>query len=233
MTPASAKAALALLDNIVWHTLVGPHAAFATGTDAIRRYAAGFSRLVGAREADAPPWDALRPYCAPGEQFYCAGWTGPASAGWRVDFDGSMEQYVWDGGPPAEEPLDAIPLSVAHANETMALVALTHPGPFGPRTPELGGYYGVFAEGRLVAMAGERLHAGPLREISGVCTHPEHQGRGLARKLMQKLVRAQLVRGQIPFLHVMTPNRTARALYERMGFRHHQQQPVRVVTYVG
>ncbi len=228
-----AQPALALLDNIVWNALAGPHASFASGTDAIRRYAPGFSPVVGARDREAPPWEALAPFCTPGEQFYCAGWTGQAPPGWRIDVDASMEQYVWDGGTPPAEEIDAVPLSAAHADEAMALVRLTHPGPFGRRTTELGDFYGVFEAGRLVAMAGERMHAGPLREISSVCTHPDHQGRGLARRLMQKLVHAQLARDQIPFLHVMSANATARRLYERMGFRHHRQQPVRVVTYLG
>ena len=85
-------------------------------------------------------------------------------------------------------------------------------------------------DGRLIAMAGERMCAGPLREISGVCTHPEYQGRGLARRLMRKLVRRQMLRGETPFLHVMRDNQTARALYERMGFRNYRESVVRLVT---
>ena len=79
-------------------------------------------------------------------------------------------------------------------------------------------------------MAGERMHAGPLREISGVCTHPDVQGRGFARKLMRKLVRRQMQRGETPFLHVMRDNRNARALYERMGFHDFRESVVRVVS---
>ena len=89
----------------------------------------------------------------------------------------------------------------------LALALLTKPGPFGPRTIELGEYFGYFDDGdRLIAMAGERMAAAGLHEISGVCTHPEHQGRGLARRLMLKLIRRQLLRGETPFLHVMRAN---------------------------
>ena len=82
-------------------------------------------------------------------------------------------------------------------------------------------------------MAGERMKMPGLSEVSGVCTHPAFQGRGLARRLMQKVARLQLARNQVPFLHVMSVNATARRLYERMGFRRHQQLGVRVITYVG
>jgi len=222
-----------LLDNIVWNCLAGPHAKFSSGTDTIKRYARGFSPLIGARERDAPDFSALARYCDAGEQFYCAGWSADAPAGWRVDFDSTMEQYVWAAPSPAPVELpQAIRLGPEHAAETLALVALAHPGPFAARTPELGDYFGLFEDAKLIAMAGERMHAGLLREISGVCTHPDFQGRGLARKLMERVVALQLARGQIPFLHVMSANATARRLYERMGFRRHQQMAVRVVTFL-
>jgi predicted GNAT family acetyltransferase len=79
-------------------------------------------------------------------------------------------------------------------------------------------------------MAGERMHAGALREISGVCTLPDHQGRGLARQLMLKLIRRQMQRHETPFLHVMSSNVGARQLYERMGFRNYKESVVRVVS---
>jgi predicted GNAT family acetyltransferase len=79
-------------------------------------------------------------------------------------------------------------------------------------------------------MAGERMAAETLREISGVCTHPDYRGRGLARRLMLKLVRRELRRGEIPFLHVMRDNHSARRLYEEMGFRVYRESVVRVVS---
>jgi predicted GNAT family acetyltransferase len=79
-------------------------------------------------------------------------------------------------------------------------------------------------------MAGERFCAGDLHEVSGICTHPDHQGRGLARKLTLKLIKRQMARGKTPFLHVMSHNTPARALYAKMGFRDYLETVVRVVT---
>ena len=79
-------------------------------------------------------------------------------------------------------------------------------------------------------MAGERMHAGPLREISGVCTHPEVQGRGHARRLIQQLIRRQMQRGETPFLHVMRHNAGAVRLYERMGFSIVKESIVRMIS---
>ena len=81
-------------------------------------------------------------------------------------------------------------------------------------------------------MAGERLCAGDLHEVSGICTHPDYQGRGLARKLTLKLVRRQMQRGKTTFLHVMSHNTPARGLYEKMGFRNYLETVVRVATRV-
>jgi predicted GNAT family acetyltransferase len=92
---------------------------------------------------------------------------------------------------------------------------------------------GCFEGERLVAMAGERMCAGAFREISGVCTHPAYQGRGLARRLVETLIRREMERGETPFLHVLRSNVNAVAMYERMGFRNYREAAVRVVSCGG
>jgi ribosomal protein S18 acetylase RimI-like enzyme len=161
----------------------------------------------------------------------CAQWTSAVPRGWLVGFEGLAIQYVWEGRAPETDPApEAVRLGPAHAARTVALTDLTKPGPFGPRNAELGEYYGLFEGERLVAMAGERLGAGRLREVSAVCTHPDFQGRGLARRLMEKVIRIQLARGDTPFLHVMAENARARGLYEHMGFRQRCEVRLRAVT---
>jgi GNAT superfamily N-acetyltransferase len=220
-----------LLDNIMWHALAGPHARFATGTAEARRYAPGFSPIAGFAAASRPDFAALRPYCAPGERFYCTGWSGAAPAGWRIELESTIVRMLWQGELPGEDAAsEAIRLGPAHAPAALALAELTHPGPFAARTIELGDYFGYLDGDRLLAMAGERMHAGALREISGVCTEPGAQGRGLARRLVLKLVRREMLRGEIPFLHVMHDNHGARRLYQRLGFGDQQQAVLRVVS---
>lgn len=220
------------LDNIFWNCLDGPHRHLSTGTGQARRYAPGFSPIVGFPDPHRPDFAALRPFCMPGEQFYCDAWSGPVPDGWRLEAEATMFRLVRDGraGPAADPAPDAVPLGPQHVDEAVALARLTRPGPFGPRTIELGEYFGYVDDGRLVAMAGERMAAGGLREISGVCTHPGHQGRGYAKRLVQKLVMRQLARAETPFLHVMSANRHAHDLYLRMGFRDWCETVVRVVT---
>lgn len=220
-----------LLDNIMWNCLSGPHAMFATGEGAVRRYAPGFSPIVGFEDPHHPDFDTLAKFSEPDDCFYTDIWQGPAPAGWRIDKDARMWKMVWDAPMPADDAApDAFPLRAEHASQAVELAKLTNPGPFGIRTPELGEYFGYFDGGRLIAMAGERMCAGNLQEVSGICTHPDFQGRGLARKLTLKLVRLQMQRGMTSFLHVMSHNATARGLYERMGFRNYLETTVRVIT---
>jgi ribosomal protein S18 acetylase RimI-like enzyme len=130
---------------------------------------------------------------------------------------------------PDDAP-EARRLGPGDAAKALELAILTNPGPFGLRTIELGEYFGIFEGERLVAMAGERMHAGEFREVSGICTHPDHQGRGYAGRLTAKVLQRQLARGQVPFLHVMSANTGARALYEKMGFRLYRETVVRVIA---
>ena len=223
-----------LLDNIVWNALSGPQARFSAGGASARRYAVGFSPILAFADLADPDFDALAAHCAVGEQFYCADWTGPAPVGWRIDVDSTMHRMVYEGPMPETDAApDAIPLRPQHAQVALALALLTKPGPFGPRTIELGDYFGLFENGQLVAMAGERMHAPGLREVSGVCTDPGHQGKGLARRLMDKLLRLQMQRGEQPFLHVMSANSGALALYRKMGFRTWREGAIRVLTRLG
>jgi ribosomal protein S18 acetylase RimI-like enzyme len=220
-----------LLDNIMWNSLTGPHARFASGMRGARRYSRGFSPIVGFRDPESPDFAALAPFCEPGEQFYCDIWSGPAPPGWQIDKEATMFKMVWEAVMPENDDApDAVPLGTEHAAQAVELATLTNPGPFGLRTIELGEYFGYFEGSHLIAMAGERMAAGSLHEVSGICTHPTYRGRGLAHRLTSKLVRRQLQRAETPFLHVMSANVSARALYEKMGFRNYCETVVRVIS---
>jgi predicted GNAT family acetyltransferase len=81
-------------------------------------------------------------------------------------------------------------------------------------------------------MAGQRMRVPGYTEISGVCSHPEVQGRGLARKLMSKLIARQMAVGELPFLHVMRANQAAHEFYVRLGFVDYLESTVRVLTRI-
>jgi ribosomal protein S18 acetylase RimI-like enzyme len=230
---------LTALDNAMWNCLSQDHARYAVGKGATRRYARGFSPILGFADPQAPDFEGLASFADPGEQFYCEQWTGVAPPGWQVVGDAKMLR-MWDTGrvamPDASLDVPVVgQLRALHAQDpadaerALELALLTRPGPFGPRTLELGDYVGVFVDDTLIAMAGERMQMGSWREISGVCCRPGYTGRGLARLLMQRLLRQQRARGERTFLQVMSTNDRARALYERLGFEVYREIAVRIV----
>lgn len=138
---------------------------------------------------------------------------------WRLVQEIKGLQFLFEGTALEAQPsFYPTHLEQQHVGQMMALAALTKPGPFGSRTIEFGHYYGVFAAGQLVAMTGQRLHVENFTEISAVCTHPGHLGKGYASALVQHQVNLILSRQQIPFLHVRANNHRAIAVYERLGF---------------
>jgi ribosomal protein S18 acetylase RimI-like enzyme len=114
---------------------------------------------------------------------------------------------------------ELIPLRVEHVPEMVALAKLTNPGPFESGTIKFGHYFGIFEKDKLVAMAGQRLHVFEYAEISAVCTHPDHTGKGYARQLMLHQIKRIRAGGHIPILHVKHENDRAIRMYEHLGFQ--------------
>jgi predicted GNAT family acetyltransferase len=149
----------------------------------------------------------------------------PPVPGTQVTKRAVLNQMI--AGPLAQpKPVDfeIQPLTDADAPQMVALATLTAPGPFFSRTHELGDFVGVKVGGQLVAMAGERLQPEGFTEVSGVCAHPDHRGKGYAAALMLHVAGKIVERGETPFLHSYADNSSAIALYEALGFRFRCEQ---------
>jgi len=223
-TPADDE--LAVLDNAVWAALTTRHEALATSHGRARRYQPDVSPFCAVEDTDAAGWRDLAELVGPeGTAVLFRGRIGAVPDGWTVEFSGGGRQMVLAvGGHPSHDAAGAssleglLELDEHDADAMLELVRLTQPGPFERRTVVLGDYLGVVEDGRLVAMAGERLRLPGFTEISAVCTHPEVRGRGLASQLTGLLVERIVARGEQPILHV-THDNPARRVYERLGFR--------------
>jgi ribosomal protein S18 acetylase RimI-like enzyme len=130
----------------------------------------------------------------------------------------TMHQMIYPHRDLPPSSVDFIELTADDVPEMIALATLTKPGPFDQRTREFGDYVGVRREGKLAAMAGQRLYVPGYREVSAVCTHPDHLGHGYARALMFEIMRRIIASGEAPFLHVRSANQRAIDLYHHLGF---------------
>lgn len=151
--------------------------------------------------------------------------------GWKPLLHRDLLQLVYPAltAPPVADDSHLIALQNQDVPAMLALTALTNPGPFLARTIDFGQYYGVFQDGQLVAMAGQRLQPSPYVEISAVCTHPAHLGKGYANQLLRHQIKLILAAGRTPFLHVYENNTRAYALYQQLGFQLRKQMQVYIL----
>jgi ribosomal protein S18 acetylase RimI-like enzyme len=141
-----------------------------------------------------------------------------------------LHQMVLTHLNPIAVNVDIWSLGEADALEMRQLALLTQPGPFFALTHKLGDFVGIRRDGRLVAMAGERMKLDGFTEVSAVCTHPDHRGSGYAGALMSVVTERILARGETAFLHSYSSNTGAIALYERLGFSLRREIRVTVLS---
>jgi predicted GNAT family acetyltransferase len=209
------------LDRPVWRALTTRQSALALGDGRAVRLSPDYGLFAAAADAGADSLAALGALLpAEGVVWSVEAEAWPPPPGGTIVQRAEVNQMVAEAlAPPPPAAGEVVRLCEADAAEMRALALLTEPGPFFERTHQLGDFVGIRHGGVLAAMAGERLRPEGFTEVSGVCTHPDHRGRGHAAALTHAVAQAILERGETPFLHVYAGNTAAIAVYERLGFR--------------
>jgi ribosomal protein S18 acetylase RimI-like enzyme len=207
------------LDNPVWHALCGPQTTLAEGSGGARRYRPEFAPFAAlADEPDRAAWRSLADLVGPGGAALLVPDHTPVD-GWELLGGFPAHQMVLDREPDPSDATAVEVLDASDAAEMAALVAATEPGPWSTRTHELGEFVGVRVDGRIVAMAGQRMRLADAVEISAVCTDPAYRGRGYARAAVAAITARTTAAGRLPFLHVRADNTGAIRVYEGLGYR--------------
>ena len=221
------------LDRPIWNMLTGRQAHIAEGDARAVRIDRGYGPVGAAAEQNAEAQAALAALISDdGELWIVEGEPWPVPAGAREVKRAVLAQMVAEGPPPEPRPNDPdiVALTDADAAEMAALADHAKPGPWGPKTHLYGPFFGVRENGRLLAMAGQRMLMPGMAEVSGVSTWADCRGRGLARALIGHVMRAMVARGEQPFLHSYADNAGAIALYEALGFRIRREVHVLVLA---
>ena len=208
-----------LLERPPWSALTTMHSEFAVGGDLARRYPTAIAPMAGVREMSDASLNALAALMSPGD---VVGLFGPEPVSEAGDLlvvaHKHIDQMTCDRQDDSPHTGNITKLMPADVPDMLHLVELTKPGPFSAGAIALGTYVGIRCAGKLTAMAGERMRFDGFTEISAVCTHPGYRGCGYASSLVCALVRQIIARGETPFLHLYSDNRTAAALYTKLGF---------------
>ena len=207
------------LDRPVWSALTSQQAGLALGDERALRMSPEYGPFAAAADASPESQAALAAF-EPDEQGL---WLVEPDAvqpppGMTIRTQARCCQMIADQITAGEPRFEVTALTDADAPEMLTLARLTRPGPFSVRTHRLGDFIGVRLDGRLAAMAGERMKLDGFTEVSGVCTHPDYRGRGYAGGLMRLVTRRILERGETAFLHAYESNTGAIELYKSLGF---------------
>jgi len=218
----------------MWSALSTRHLHLSLGGVLARRYAKDVNVFASARDDSAAALGALADLMSPGERVFVLQVPDivvpeglslvKAARGVQMVATGRVRAAGLDE--------DLVELTDADAPEMLALATLTEPGPFLARTHTMGRFLGVRINGRLAAMAGERVRFPGYTEVSGVCTHPDFRHQGLARRLSTAVAAHIESRGERPFLHAWKMNRPAIALYESLGFEIRAEVDVNVLQRI-
>jgi ribosomal protein S18 acetylase RimI-like enzyme len=206
------------LDHPIWNALTSTQGSLAEGGARARRYPPAIAPFAAMADMSPPSFTALGELMSRSDQavlFTTEPVTAPAE--FKILLAAPGEQMI---GAPVETSIwstEIVTLGAADVPAMMELTKLTRPGPFTPRTHELGTFLGIRVDGQLVAMAGERMKPANYTEMTAVCVHPIYRGRGYAQMLLGVVSRQISARGEIPFLHVFSDNAAAIALYRRQG----------------
>jgi len=221
------------LDRPVWSSLTTHHVGMSEGGGLARRFALDVNLFAAACDDSPEAVAALASLVKPAETIFILQVPEIVSPPGLVAIKAAKGvQMVAPRGLTFEAARgDILTLTKEDAPEMLALATLTEPGPFLARTPAMGAFIGIRVGGRLVAMAGERMRFPGYTEVSGVCTHPEFRGRGLARRLSAAVVSGIAARGDQAFLHAWKSNHSAIALYESLGFKIRAEVNVAVLQW--
>lgn len=206
------------LDNPVYHSLNEYHEKFCLNFGNTKFYNPEVAFFGGAAEISTA--EDITEYAKICDDFLIFG-ERPDLGNLKTDLSQLVcDQYVLENPIGIDLTEEIVELKEDNHRELLAFVMKFYPYYFKARTPELGRYFGIFKDGKLAAVTGERMQMNDMTEVSAVITDTDHMGKGLAKQLVTFVSGKIFEDGKTPFLHVAESNTGAKMLYEKLGFMH-------------
>jgi len=226
-----------LLDNMIWNAITTGNSNIALVDEVVGCYQDDIAPFAAMQQLNEENLEKLYAFLPAGRRVAVCNMdtTLLADNKWELAQQLPCCQMVY------EEPVSSfdtaaskliVPLTEEHIPQMLELTALTKPGPFFSKTILFGNYFGIFVDGQLAAMTGQRMHPVPYMEVSAVCTHPDFRGQSYAKTLMLHVMKIIISNSFTPFLHVLTTNTTAIGLYEAIGFRTRKEISIDIIKRV-
>lgn len=211
-----------ILDNPIYQSLTGADKKFNLGSDDFPYFDPEVAPFIGLKNWDSESQKGLVENTPKDRLYYLL-------INQEVSFIPELEVEITNEAaqfisvdrvpePPTKTEVEIVPLDKSHVDEMIELTTITRPGPFSKRTIEFGNYHGIFLDGKLAAMGGERMHIGEYTEVSAICTHPDFRGLGLGAKITHFITELVYDQGRKPFLHSRADNKNAIEIYKKLGY---------------
>lgn len=207
------------LDNPTWHSLSETHKDFAVEFDGIKFYHPNYCSFGGFINSEKTA-TGIGAYASLTNSFFVVGNKPNSNDTVRLNNELVCNQMVLDKQIDVEIMEDIVALQTeTHKVDLFNLVNLVQPGYFKNKTSDLGNYYGIYKDEKLVAVTGERMQMDAYTELSAIITHPNFTGKGYAKQLIKFASDKIFNEQKIPYLHVANTNIGAIKLYEKLGFQ--------------
>lgn len=207
------------LKNPVWHSLEETHKHFAIDYNGTKFYEPEICPF-GAFSDETKTEEALNKYAKISDSFFLVSENQtPTIDESKVILERKVDgcQMVLKELAKVEITEKIILLDESYIDEIYNLVWLVMPGYYKKRTFEMGKYYGIIKDNKLVAIAGQRMQTNLFIEVSAVVTHPNYTRKGLAKQLIAYNTKNILKENKTPILHTNKGN-LAIPLYEKLGY---------------
>ncbi len=204
------------LDNPVWNALKEHQSSLCRNIGDFKFYPKDYCVFGAFTETNDP--EGIKIYAQETDSFFIVGKRPPIPKEVILETELVCLQMVHPGPIDSDYREKIIPLDESHREDIFKLVQIAFPAYFKKKTADLGQYYGIYKDGQLVSMSGERMQLNNYIEISGVMTHPDFRGQGLATQVIKKTTEEVLNKKKIPFLHTAIDNHNAIKIYESLGY---------------